>query len=228
MPSEVVAMAATTVFICPLAVLNAMRVPPRPLKDSAPPLAVGIRAHVVPASAERKMPRPKYESPELSASPPAARITVFVGSALPASMAYNRDLQEDKPPVFDSFDQSAICADVLEGTVRGMSFNRERCAAAASDPALLATDLADYLVSRGVPFREAHHAVGAVVALAERKGCAIPDLSNAEVNRLHPRFGTRWASVFDLDRALSMRKGTGMPGPSQIARQFGRWRKILR
>jgi argininosuccinate lyase len=143
-------------------------------------------------------------------------------------MAYNRDLQEDKPPVFDSFDQAAICADVLEGTVRGMTFNRDRCAAAASDPALLATDLADYLVSRGVPFREAHHAVGAVVALAERKGCAIPELSNIEVNRLHPRFGTRWASVFNLSRALMKRKGTGMPSPSQIARQFSRWRKILR
>jgi len=142
-------------------------------------------------------------------------------------MTYNRDLQEDKPPVFDSFDQSAICADVLEGTVRGMSFNRERCAAAASDPTLLATDLADYLVARGVAFREAHHAVGAVVALAERKRCPIPALSDAEVNRLHPAFGAGWASVFDLDRAMSMRKGTGMPGPTQIDRQFARWSSVL-
>ena len=142
-------------------------------------------------------------------------------------MAYNRDLQEDKPPVFDSFDQAAICADVLEGTVRGMSFNRDRCAAAASDPALLATDLADYLVSRGVPFREAHHAVGAVVALAESRGCTIPELPAAEVKRLHRGFGSGWASVFDLGRALSMRKGTGMPGPAQVSRQFKRWRKIL-
>ena len=75
-------------------------------------------------------------------------------------LTYNRDLQEDKPPVFDSFDQAAICAEVLAGTVGGMSFNRERCAAAVADPALLATDLADYLVSRGVAFRKAHHAVG--------------------------------------------------------------------
>jgi argininosuccinate lyase len=142
-------------------------------------------------------------------------------------MTYNRDLQEDKPPVFDSFDQVSICADVLEGTVGGMSFNRERCLAAVADPALLATDLADYLVSRGVPFREAHHAVGAVVALAERKGCQIPELSTAEVRRLHPGFGADWAAVFDLNRAVSMRKGTGMPGPSQVARQFARWEKLL-
>ncbi len=142
-------------------------------------------------------------------------------------MTYNRDLQEDKPPVFDSFDQASICADVLEGTVGGMSFNRERCLAAVSDPALLATDLADYLVSRGVPFREAHHAVGAVVALAERKGCQLPELSNAEVNRLHSGFGTGWSAVFDLNRAVAMRKGTGMPGPAQVARQFARWAKLL-
>ncbi len=142
-------------------------------------------------------------------------------------MTYNRDLQEDKPPVFDSFDQSALCAEVLEGTLRGLSFNRDRCAAAVADPSLLATDLADYLVSRGVPFREAHHAVGAVVALSEKKGVTIPDLPTAEVRRLHPGFGADWAKVFDLGRALEMRKGTGMPGPAQVARQLARWKKTL-
>ena len=142
-------------------------------------------------------------------------------------MTYNRDLQEDKPPVFDSFDQVAICADVLAATVAGLKFNAGRCHAAAGDPALLATDLADYLVGRGVPFRAAHHAVGAVVALAERKGCAIPELPTAEVQALHEGFGADWASVFDVRRALSLRKGTGMPGPAQLARQFARWRRIL-
>jgi argininosuccinate lyase len=142
-------------------------------------------------------------------------------------MTYNRDLQEDKPPVFDSFDQSAICADVLEGTVGGMAFNRERCAEAVSDPALLATDLADLLVARGVPFRKAHRAVGAIVALAERKGCAINELSNEDVKRIDPNLGDDWASVFDLGRSMEMRKGTGMPGPFQLSHQFSRWTKIL-
>ncbi len=142
-------------------------------------------------------------------------------------LTYNRDLQEDKPPVFDSFDQASICADILGATVGGMSFNRDRCSAAASDPALLATDLADYLVARGVPFREAHHAVGAVVALAERKACTIPSLTTEEVQRLHRGFGADWAKVFDLKRALAMRKGTGMPGPAQLSRQLARWKKLL-
>jgi argininosuccinate lyase len=142
-------------------------------------------------------------------------------------MTYNRDLQEDKPAVFDSFDQSAICADVLEGTVSAISFNRERCAEAVSDPALLATDLADLLVSKGVPFRKAHRAVGAIVALAEKKGCAITALTTDEVHRIEPSFGDDWASVFDLGRSMAMRKGTGMPGPAQLSRQFSRWTKIL-
>jgi argininosuccinate lyase len=143
-------------------------------------------------------------------------------------MTYNRDLQEDKPPVFDSFDQSVLCAEVLAGALAGMTFVKDRCAAAVSDPSLLATDLADYLVLRGVAFRDAHHTVGAVVALAERKGCALTELSTVELKRLNPAFGKDWAKVFDLSRAMASRKGTGMPGPVQIDRQLTRWKKILR
>jgi argininosuccinate lyase len=142
-------------------------------------------------------------------------------------LTYNRDLQEDKPPVFDSFDQCALCADVLAGTLGGLVVNRARCAAAVSDPALLATDLADYLVEKGVPFRDAHHAVGAVVRLAEQQKVALNELSNDEVQRLHADFGADWAGVFDLKRALAKRDGTGMPGPEQVDRQFKRWGKLL-
>ena len=142
-------------------------------------------------------------------------------------LTYNRDLQEDKPPLFDSFDQSALCADVLAGTLGGMTFNRERCAAAVADPALLATDLADYLVLRGVPFRDAHHAVGAVVRLAEKNVVALNLLPTTEVQRIDPAFGPDWVEVFDLKRALAKRTGTGMPGPAQVAKQFKRWEQLL-
>jgi argininosuccinate lyase len=143
-------------------------------------------------------------------------------------LTYNRDLQEDKPPVFDSFDQTALCADVVAGTFDGMKINRARCAEAVSDPALLATDLADYLVSKGVPFREAHHAVGGVVRLAENLGVKLNAIPTAEVQRVHAGFGSDWASVFDLKRALAMRRGTGMPGPAQVKKQFARWEKKLK
>ena len=142
-------------------------------------------------------------------------------------LTYNRDLQEDKPPVFDSFDQSALCADVLAGVLGGMTFCRERCAAAVADPALLATDLADYLVLKGVPFRDAHHAVGAVVRLAEKYVIALDQLPTTEVQKIHPAFGADWMQVFDLQRALAKRTGPGMPGPAQVAKQFKRWKKLL-
>ena len=143
-------------------------------------------------------------------------------------LTYNRDLQEDKPPVFDTFDQVALCAEVLAGTLGGLRVRADQCAAAVADPALLATDLADYLVERGVPFREAHHAVGAVVRLAEKAGVALDRLPTAEVRAVHPGFGADWATVFDLRRAMAKRRGTGMPGPAQVARQLAHWRRELR
>jgi argininosuccinate lyase len=143
-------------------------------------------------------------------------------------LTYNRDLQEDKPPVFDSFDQSALCADVLAGTLGGMTFHRDRCAAAVADPALLATDLADYLVMKGVAFREAHHAVGAVVKLAEKNGTPLNRLALEDVRKINGAFAEDWVEIFDLKRALARRTGTGMPGPKQVAKQFGRWKKTLK
>jgi len=142
-------------------------------------------------------------------------------------LTYNRDLQEDKRPVFDSFDQTAICLEVLAGVLAGLKANRSRCAAAVADPALFATDLADYLVGRGVPFREAHRAVGAAVRLAEEQGVALNRLTFTQVRAVHPAFGRDWARVFDLRRALAARRGPGMPGPAQIRLHLGRWRKIL-
>ena len=142
-------------------------------------------------------------------------------------LTYNRDLQEDKPPVFDSHDQTALCLEVLAGTFAGMVVEKNKCATAVADPALLATDLADYLVRKGVAFRAAHHAVGAVVKLAERKRVPLDRLTHAEVKTVHPAFGRDWVTSFHLTKAMARRTGTGMPGPAQVARQFKRWEKLL-
>jgi len=142
-------------------------------------------------------------------------------------LTYNRDLREDKQPVFDTFDTVSISAEVLAGTLAGITINPAKCAAAVSDPALLATDLADYLVERGVPFREAHHAVGAVVKLAEVQGKPLNQLATADVKKCHAGYGDDWATVFDLKRAMAKRRGTGMPGPAQIKKQTARWTKLL-
>jgi argininosuccinate lyase len=142
-------------------------------------------------------------------------------------LTYNRDLQEDKPPVFDSHDQTVLCLQVLAGTIAGLTVHKDKCATAVADPALLATDLADYLVRKHVPFRTAHHAVGAVVKLAEQKGVALNQLSLADVKAVHPAFGRDWVQSFDLTKAMARRTGTGMPGPAQVARQFKRWQNLL-
>ena len=142
-------------------------------------------------------------------------------------LTYNRDLQEDKPPVFDSLDTTLLCIEVLVATLAGMKLNPERCAQAVADPLLLATDLADYLVRQGVPFREAHHAVGAVVALAEKTGRAINQLSHKDVSAIHPAFGKDWCYVFNLAEAFRAREHTGMPGPKQVLTQLKKWRRRL-
>ncbi len=142
-------------------------------------------------------------------------------------MTYNRDLQEDKERLFDTADTVRavvrLCAAMLDHT----QANRKACQAAASDPALLATDLADYLVRKGLPFRQAHHAVGALVALAERLGKPLDRLSLAELRSVEKRFGADALKVFDLKRALARRQITGAPGTREVARQLARWKKIF-
>lgn len=139
-------------------------------------------------------------------------------------LTYNRDLQEDKPPVFDAFDQTMMCLEVLAETARGAEFNLTRCSAAVADPALLATDLVDYLVKKNIPFREAHHAIGALVALAEKKDCPLNKLDTADVRNVHPAFEADWIDVFDLKRAMHNREKPGMPGVQQIQNAIAYWR----
>ena len=104
--------------------------------------------------------------------------------------------------------------------------NRAACRAAASDPALLATDLADYLVCRGLPFRQAHHAVGALVALAERLGKPLNQLTLAELRSVEKKFGADAPKVFDLKQALVRRQATGAPGTKEVRKQLARWKKL--
>jgi argininosuccinate lyase len=142
-------------------------------------------------------------------------------------LTYNRDLQEDKPPVFDSFDQLTTCLAVVAGSLRGSSFNEEKCREAASDPLLLATDLADYLVEKGVAFRSAHHFIGELVALSEKQNIPLPELGQTEAIEICPALGESWRDVFDLDRAFRMRERPGMPGPSQIKNRIAHWENVL-
>lgn len=142
-------------------------------------------------------------------------------------MTYNRDLQEDKERLFDTADTVRSTVQIMAAMLRHVSVKEAVCAAAAADPALLATDLADYLVRQGVPFREAHHAVGAAVALAEQQGKKLDQLSPAEFRSIDPRFGEDIQTVFDLQKAMARRKLTGSPGGQEVKKQLRRWKAFL-
>ncbi len=142
-------------------------------------------------------------------------------------LSYNRDLQEDKRPVFDACDETLISLQVMEKALAKIKVNRDVCAAAVADANLLATDLVDYLVEKGVPFREAHHAVGRLVALAEKQGVAIDEVDTIHARGVHKLLDGDWKKVFDTEYALKKREKIGMPGPRQVARQIDRWRKLL-
>ena len=143
-------------------------------------------------------------------------------------MTYNRDLQEDKERLFDTVDTVRACARLTAAMLRHTSVNAAICAAAASDSALLATDLADYLVRMGMPFRHAHHAVGAAVALAERLAKPLGELTAAELKSVNTTFGADAKECFDLGKAMTRRNLTGAPGTLEVAKQLARWKSALK
>ncbi len=143
-------------------------------------------------------------------------------------MTYNRDLQEDKERLFDTADTVRACVRLMAAMLRHTTVNAAACAAAASDSALLATDLADYLVRKGMPFRHAHHAVGAAVALAEKLGKPLGELTTAELKSVNAAFGPDAKECFDLSKAMARRNLTGAPGTKEVAKQLARWQKALR
>jgi argininosuccinate lyase len=142
-------------------------------------------------------------------------------------MTYNRDLQEDKEQLFDTADTMRATTRLMAAMLRNTKVNRAACDRAASDPALLATDLVDYLVKKGMPFRQAHHVVGKVVALAEKTGKPLNQLTLAELQSVDKIFGRDALGVFDLKRAMAKRNLTGAPGTKEVAKQLARWREQL-
>jgi argininosuccinate lyase len=142
-------------------------------------------------------------------------------------MTYNRDLQEDKERLFDTVDTVRATTRLMAAMLWNTKVNQAACEAAASDPALLATDLVDYLVKKGMPFRQAHHVIGAVVALAEKTGKPLNRLTFTELQSINKTLGRDALRVFDLKRAMTKRNLTGAPGTKEVAKQLVRWREQL-
>ncbi len=140
----------------------------------------------------------------------------------------NRDMQEDKEGVFDSVDTVLATLAIFAEMIAAAALREGRARSAASDPLLLATDLADRLVGGGVPFRQAHEIVGKLVARAQDSGVPLDRLDPAEFLAASPVLAPEVvAATFDLASALKARRATGAPSPENVARELARWSSQL-
>ncbi len=140
--------------------------------------------------------------------------------------AYNKDLQEDKEALFDVIDTLKMELAIAAGVVATLGVNRERMEAALS-MGMLATDLADYLVKRGVPFRQSHHLVGQAVRRAEQAGIPLNELALDAYRAIHPAFEEDVYEVFDLRRSVAARASRGGTAPQSVATQLQRAKETL-
>jgi argininosuccinate lyase len=144
----------------------------------------------------------------------------FLATLKGLPLTYNRDLQEDKEPVFDAVDTLLVVLPAVAGMVATMRFHTERIAASAPEGFALATDIAELLVRRGVPFREAHEAVGHLVVWCLAQHRELDDVSDADLARISPHLTGEVRSVLSVAGALASRSGHGGTAPERVAEQL--------
>ncbi|MBT8456940.1 MAG: argininosuccinate lyase [Rhodobacteraceae bacterium] len=151
-------------------------------------------------------------------------LTVMKGLPL----AYSKDMQEDKEQVFDAADNFMLALAAMTGMVGDMTANRDALKAAAASGFSTATDLADWLVRElNLPFRDAHHVTGTLVAMAEDKGCDLPDLSLADMQSVHDGITNAVFDVLGVENSVQSRTSYGGTAPEQVHAQIARWREDL-
>ncbi len=145
---------------------------------------------------------------------------------LPSS--YNRDLQWDKPFLFDASEKLGAALPILTRLFETLAYDRERAAALLTDDNLYATDFADYLVKRGVPFKTAHSQVGAIVGFAEDNGVPLSRIGLDIYRRFAPETDGTVYALFDAKNSVNLKKTQGSTNPAEIRKQIARWKKELR
>ncbi len=144
-------------------------------------------------------------------------------------LAYSKDMQEDKEQVFDAADSWMLAMAAMEGMVKDMTANCDSLKAAAGSGFSTATDLADWLVRvLGMPFRDAHHVTGTLVALAESKGCDLPDLTLEDMKSAHENITAEVFDVLGVQNSVDSRMSYGGTAPAQVRIQVQRWKDILK
>lgn len=142
-------------------------------------------------------------------------------------LTYNRDLQEDKEPLFDAIDTALAILSVYPGMISTMSINEQRMLEAASDPGLMATDLAEALVRKGVPFRNAHRKVGLLVRYAKEHGLPLNKIPLSDMQSVIPEADASMTDLFDPVHAVAARETAGGTGFNRVKEQLDSWRKNL-
>jgi argininosuccinate lyase len=142
-------------------------------------------------------------------------------------LAYNRDLQEDKEPLFDSVDQLELLLPAMAGMISTLTFRTQRLAELAPAGFTLATDLAEWLTRQGVPFRTAHQAAGACVRLAESRGVGLAELSEMELAAVHPELTIDVRRVLNVAGSIGSRDAYGGTAPEQVVEQLQRARHAV-
>jgi argininosuccinate lyase len=145
------------------------------------------------------------------------------------TLGYHKDLQEDKPALFEAEDTLREMLDVAEAMLQDVRFDTARMRAAVAEPSgyLLATEAADWLVRRGVPFRTAHEAVGRLVRLAELRGVALEALPLADFRGVHPAFDRDVFRALTPEAAVAARRAAGGTAPANVERELRRWERLL-
>jgi argininosuccinate lyase len=176
------------------------------------------------------MPQKRNADPMELARGKAGRLignlTGFLATLKGLPSGYNKDLQEDKEALFDATDTLLALLPVITAVVRTLRFDPEKMRAAL-DPAMLATDLADYLVRRGMPFREAHHVAGEAVRLAETRGVGLSALTLADLREISGLFEVDVAAVFDFEASVANRRAPGGTAPDAVREQIEQAQAIL-
>ena len=143
-------------------------------------------------------------------------------------LAYSKDMQEDKEQVFDAADNLMLALAAMAGMVGDMTANRDALKAAAGTGFSTATDLADWLVRElGLPFREAHHVTGSLVALAEQQGEDLPDLTLAQMQGVHEGIRQDVFDVLGVENSVASRTSFGGTSPARVREAVAHWRKVL-
>lgn len=141
-------------------------------------------------------------------------------------LAYNRDLQEDKEPLFDSVDQLHVLVPAVAGMVATLGFDRERMAAAAPRGFSLATDMADWLVRQGVPFAQAHDITGAAVQFCEEHHLEFGELTTEQLGQISPELNPGVLKVLTIAGSVAARNGRGGTAPERVSEQLGELRGL--